>query len=224
MMSVEMNTIRLLGAAQLFVFTASLLSDRLLASVLGSGDISEMLVNISKNLTRVRMSNLFALFNCVGIVILGVLFYVVFYKEHRIIALVALGFFIAEAITLAVSKIGTFGLIPLSQEFVEVGTPQASSYQTLGNFLYYGVNQRGYDIHMLFFCLGGILWYYLLYISNSIPRALALWGLIAVCLLLIPMLIQLYDRDLLPATGILALPYLPFEVVLGLWLLVRGFT
>ncbi len=62
-MSVEMNTIRLLGAAQLFVFTASLLSDRLLASVLGSGDISEMLVNISKNLTRVRMSNLFALFN-----------------------------------------------------------------------------------------------------------------------------------------------------------------
>jgi hypothetical protein len=75
---------------------------------------------------------------------------------------------------------------------------------------------------MLFFCLGGILWYYLFYISNYIPRALALWGFIAVCLLLIPTLLELYDRHFLPAAGLLALPYLPFEVVLGLWLLIKG--
>ena len=223
-MSIDINTVRLLGAAQLFVFAASLFSERLLASVVGSGSGSEILVSISRNLTRVRVSNLVALFNCLGIVILGVLFYIVFNQEYKIIALVALGFFIAEAITLAVSKIGTFSLIPLSQEFVGAGTPKNSYYQTLADFLYYGVDRRGYDIHMLFFCLGGILWYYLFYISNYIPRALALWGLIAVCLLTIPVLFELYDRNFLPEAGILALLYVPFELVLGLWLLIKGFN
>jgi hypothetical protein len=74
MMNPDMNTIRLLGAAQLFVFIASLLSDQLLKSIVRSGSISDILVNISNNLTRMRISNLVALLNSLGIVILGVLF------------------------------------------------------------------------------------------------------------------------------------------------------
>jgi hypothetical protein len=136
---------------------------------------------------------------------------------------VALGFFLAEAITLAASKIGAYGLIPLSQRFVEAGAPDGSFFQTLGEFLYDVVDRRGYDIHMLFFCLGGILWYYLLVVSRCIPRALSIWGIVAVCLLTIPVLFVLYDRDL---TGpmILGLPYAPYELVLGIWLIARGFS
>ena len=219
----EMNTVRLLGAAQLIVFVASLLSERLLTSVVGSGSTTEKLVNVSENLTRMRISNLVALVNCLAIVVLGVLFYIVFNGQYPIIALVALGCFLAEAITLAVSKTGTFGLIPLSQEFVDAGAPEASYYQTLGDFLYHGVDRRGYDIHMLFFCLGGMLWYYLLYVSNSVPRALSVWGLVAVCLLTVPVLLVLYKRDLthLMALGLL---YFPFEPFLGIWLIVKGFN
>jgi len=223
-MDIGMNTVKLLGAAQLLVFAASLISERLLASGVRTGSISDILVNISKNLTRMRISTLVALINCLAIILLGSMFYIVFMDEYKIIALVALGCFLAEGITLAVSKIGAYSLIPLGQEFVNAGAPESSYYQTLGNFLYYGVDRRGYDIHMLFFCFGAILWYYLLYISNVIPRALSLWGLVAVCLLTIPILLELFDRDLFPAAGILALPYLPFELVLGIWLIVKGFN
>lgn len=223
-MDIGMNTVKLLGAAQLLVFAASLISERLLASGVRTGSISDILVNISKNLTRMRISTLVALINCLAIILLGSMFYIVFMDEYKIIALVALGCFLAEGITLAVSKIGAYSLIPLSQEFVNAGAPESSYYQTLGNFLYYGVDRRGYDIHMLFFCLGAILWYYLLYISNVIPRALSLWGLVAVCLLTIPILLELFERDLFPAAGILALPYLPFELVLGIWLIIKGFN
>ena len=77
---------------------------------------------------------------------------------------------------------------------------------------------------MLFFVLGGILWYYLFYISGYIPRVLSVWGLAAVCLLSIPTLLTLYDRDFLPAAVILALPYAPYELFLGVWLIVKGFN
>ena len=60
-MNTDMNTVRLLGAVQLTIFVASMLSERLLASIVGSGSISDILVNISKNLTRMKISNLPAL-------------------------------------------------------------------------------------------------------------------------------------------------------------------
>ncbi len=172
-----MNTVRLLGAAQLIVIVGILITERLLASVVGSGSISDMLVNISNNLTRMRISNLVALGQSLAIVVLGVLYYIVFYKEYKIIALVALGLFLAAAITFAVSKIGANGLIPLSQKFVEAGAPESSYFQTLGDFLYHGVDRRGDDIHMLFTCLSLMLWNYLLYISRYIPRGLSVWAL-----------------------------------------------
>ena len=171
-----------------------------------------------------RISNLLALVDSIGIVVLGALFYIVFNRQYEIIALVALRFFLAESITLAVSKIGGFALLPLSREFVEAGAPESSYFQTLGDFLYYGVDRHGTRIHVLFFCLGGILWYSMFLKSGVIPQALSLWGLVAVSLLLIPVLLQPYDRDFTHPIMAVGLLYLPFELVLGVWLIVKGFT
>jgi len=223
-MNIDINTVKLLGAAQLLVFISAILSERLLASVVGSGSISDILVNVSKDVIQVRISSLLGLVDSLAIVILAVLFYIVFNEQYKIIALVALGFFLVEAITLAVSKTGAFALIPLSQEFVEAGAPESSHFQTLGDFLYYGVDRQGYHIHTLFFCLGGILWYYLFLKSGYIPQALAIWGLVAVSLLLIPALLQVYDRHSTHPIMVVGILYLPFELVLGLWLIIKGFN
>ena len=209
-MNTDMNTVRLLGAAQLIVIVGALITDRLLASAVGSGSISDILLNISKNLTRMRISSLAALGQTLAIIAMGVLYYVVFYKEYKIIALVALGFFLVAAITSTVGKIGANALIPLSQEFVEAGAPELSYFQTLGDFLYNGVDRRGYELQMLFTGLGFLLVNYLFYISGYIPRAISIWGLVAICLLLIPTVLALYDREFLPGAMILAIPYAPF--------------
>jgi len=209
-MNIDVNTVRLLGAAQVMVFVLILISGGFLASAVGSGSISDILVNISKNPTRMRISNLLALGDSLAIIAMGVLYYVVFNKEYKIIALVALGCFLVAAITFTVGKIGANALIPLSQKFVEAGAPEASYFQTLGDFLYNGVEKRGYELHILFNGLGFLLVNYLLFISKVIPRGLAVWGLVAIPLLLISALLQLYERDVFPAAMILAIPYAPF--------------
>ncbi len=226
-MNSDKNTVRLLGAAFLFVFVASILSDILLSSAVGSGSISDNLVNIAGNLTVMRISILIVLVYSAGIIVLAALLYLVLHKQNKIIALVALGLWLAEAITLAVSKIGAYALIPLSLEFVEAGAPEASYYQTLGDFFYYGVDRQGYDIHMLFFVLGGILWYYLFYRSRYIPRVLSIWGLAAVCVLSITVLLVLYDRNLNSVIRafpvlLMLIPYMLFEALIGPWLMIKG--
>ncbi len=208
-MNIDMNTVRLLGAAQLLVFISAVLSDRLLATVVGSGSISDILVNISKNITQMRISNLLALGESLLDIAMGVLYYDVFYKDYEIIALVALGCFLTAAITFIVGKIGANALIPLSQKFVEAGTPEASYFQTLGDFLYNSVDKRGNDINFMFSSLGFLLVNYLLLTSNVIPRALSIWAFAAVFLALIPAVLQLYNRDAFPLAMILVIPYAP---------------
>jgi precorrin-4 methylase len=73
-MNPDMNAVRLLGAAQLVVFFASVISEQLLKSVVGTGSMSDTLVNISENVSQMRISNLVALIISLAIVSLGVLF------------------------------------------------------------------------------------------------------------------------------------------------------
>ena len=218
-----MNTIKLLGVAFLFVFVASLLSESLLKSVIGAGGISDILVNISKKTTLLRISNLVALINSLGIVVLASLLYIIFNKQYPAIALIALGLWLVEAVMLAVSKLGANALISLSQEFVAARVPETSHFQTLGNILYYDVDRYGYLLHNLFFSLGGILWYYLFFTSRVIPALVSGWGLVTVSLLFITVLLTVYDRKFTPAM-VVALPYLPYEIFLGAWLIVKGFN
>jgi len=220
-MNSDKNTPRLLGAAFLLVFVASMLSGSLLKSAIGSGSISDNLVSIAENLTLMRISILVELVTSLGIIVLAALLYLVLHKQNKIIALVALGWWLAEAITLAVSKIGAFALIPLSLEYVKAGAPDSSYFQALGDFFYYGFDRQGWAIHMLFFSLGGLLWYYLFYKSKYIPRVLSAWGVIAVSLVSINVMLVLFDRSI-ELQMILLAPYLLFEALIGPWLMVKG--
>lgn len=215
-------TARLLGAAQLLVLVASALSgSALLGSRVWSGTASENLVTVANSLGLMRVNMVGELATATAIIVLAALFFAAFYDKYKIVALVALGLYWAEAITLAVSRMPAFSLLRVSQEFLRAGAPESSHYQTLGS-LYFETAAFGYTIHMVFFCLGAILWYSLLYRSRCVPRALAIWGLAAVSLVFIDILLLLYD----PGIGdqwILLAPYIPYELVLGLWLLVKGF-
>jgi hypothetical protein len=134
-------------------------------------------------------------------------------------ALVALGWWLAEAMSLAVSKLGASALIPLSAAFVAAGIPDQSFYQVLGEFLYEGLDQQGYTVLMFFYCMGGILWCSMFYRSRYIPRGISLWGLIAVCVALVGIVIEFFGYE---APIAMFLPILPFELTIGAWLLLRG--
>ena len=216
---VDKYTPRLLGAAFLIVIATSLISGLPLAAAIGSGNISDMLVSISNNLTLMHISILGGLLNSVGIVFLAGFLYIVLNKQNRTFALIALGLWLGEAIFYAIMQIGALGLIPLSLNFVKAGTPVDSFYQTLGNFLYNCVYNQGLMIHMWFYCLGGLLWYYLFFRSKYIPRVIPLFGLLAVCLALVGLVLQIFGYNV---PIYFSIPLLPFELIIGAWLMLKG--
>ncbi len=218
-------TPRLLGTAFLIVAVLSVLSGLMLRSVgatlVGPPDnISETMIKISDNPTTMQMSIVGYLIEAVAIVLLAVLLYTTLIKQNKIIARWAFGLWIVEAVFVAVKQIGTFSLLNVSQEFVNTGAPGSSYFQTLGS-LFYETFQFGYSVQMVFYCTGGILFYYLFFKSKYVPRVLSLWGIAAASLAFIGYLAILFGYDV---PLYVFLPVLPFELAIGVWLIVKGFS
>jgi len=182
-MNSDKNTPRFLGAAFLLQAVASAVAlFILLEPLIVPGNIAESMTNIANNALQMRASIVFTMITAIGIVMLGVLMYVILKKQNRNLAIVAMGLYLLEAAILAASRIPAFALLLISQESVIAGHP--AYLQTLGN-LFYESADFGDWLHMLPFALGAILFYYLFFKSGYIPRALALFGLIAASLALI---------------------------------------
>jgi hypothetical protein len=219
-------TPRLLGAAFLLVIATSLVSGLLIAagvgsgsSPVGTGSVSQILQDTSKNLTTVRIGVVGDLITSAAIIALAALLYIVLRAQSRVLATIALGWWLAEALMMATSRIGALALTFLSADFVQAGAPAHSYYQSLGALLYNAVYTRGYTAHMFFYCLGGLLWYYLFYRSRYVPRILSLFGIAAVAVGLVGIVAEFFNVD------VPMLVYIPiglFELVIGSWLLLRG--
>jgi hypothetical protein len=216
-----MNTVnrtsRVLGVAFLLQAVTSLTSGMILKLALFvPGNISETMIKIANNAWLMRANILGEMITALGIIFLGAVLFVTLRKQNEKMALVALGFYILEAVLLAVSRISAFSLLRISQEYVTTGQP--AFLQTIGNLAFESMD-FGYTLLMLAFCPGGILFYYLLYKSGIIPRVLSLWGLITVIPCLIATLCALFGYKLPFAVY---LPYVPFEFAAGVWILVKG--
>jgi hypothetical protein len=215
-MNSEKNTPRLLGAAFLLQAVAAAVWTYLLSSLIVTDDISASMTNIANNALQMRASIVFTMITAIGIVMIGVLMYVILKKQNRNIAIVAMGLYLLEAAILAASRIEAFSLLRISQESVIAGHP--AYLQTLGN-LFYESADFGDWLHMLPFALGATMFYYLFFKSGYIPRVLSLWGLIAASVAVIGTLFGLLGYDV---PIYVFIPNLPFELTIGVWLIVRG--
>lgn len=77
----------------------------------------------------------------------------------------------------------------------------------------------GNTLHMVAFCLGAILFYFLLDKARIVPRWMSLWGLFTVFPLLIGSVAQVLGYEI---PFVFYTPYVPFALVIGIWILIRG--
>jgi Domain of unknown function (DUF4386) len=212
------KTSRVLGVAFLLQFVTSFGSGVFLKNALiVPGNISESMVKIANNPALMRAYILVDMLTALGIIFLGTMLFLTLRKQNETMALVALGFYILEAALLAVSRLEAFSLLGMSQAYAAAGQP--ASLQTMASVALESMNFVGVSLHMLAFCPGGILFYYLLYKSRVVPHALSLWGLITVLPCLIGTLLVVFGYE---APPILYVLYMPFELIIGLWILVKG--
>ncbi len=213
---------RIVGVLFITATIAGLLGGVLLKPVL---DAPDYLFSVSENENQVITGVFFALIMAVAVAGIPITVYPVLKKHNETLAL---GYVVfrsgLETVTHIAVVISWLILLPLSQVYVQAGAPDASNLQALGSLLVEGIEIS--SIGSIVFCLGALMFYCLLYQSKLIPRWLSGWGLIAVIPYLSAGLLSMFAliSPLSTIGVVLNLPLALQEMVLAVWLIVKGFN
>ena len=137
----------------------------------------------------------------------------------------ALGSVIFRTVETAFYMVGVVSLLSvltLGRQFTAAAAADRTSLQAIGDSLV-SVHDHAGLLGVFAFSVGGFLYYYLFFQSRLIPRWLSGWGIVAVVLMLTACVLALFSDN--PVTGYipLAFPIFLQEMVLAVWLIVKGF-
>lgn len=220
------KTAIVVGILFIVATVASLIASGLTGPILGA---PEYLAQADANGNRMIVGTLLSFIGAAASAGIAIALYPVLKRYHEDLALGAVGFRLIEGVFYLVGALCQLALVPLGREFVQAGgqAQDAAYFQTLGALLRAAHDLASFVFAVLAFCLGGLLYYLVFYQARLIPRWLSAWGLIALGLLLSATFVTLFDGEPYSISGgliILALPLAVQELVMAVWLIVRGFN
>jgi len=222
-----MNTYRktaiIVGILYIIGTVAGILSVVVTGPILGDSDY---LAKVAANANQLTISALLVLLMALALAMVPVMLFPIFRKINEVLAVGYVVFRGAlETVTYIGMLISWLLLVALGQEYITGGAPAAAYFQTMGALL-----RDGHDaintILIIVFSLGALMLYYLLYQSKLIPRWISGWGFLAILLHIATSFLIMFNLTGAFSTIniVLNLPILLQEMVMAVWLIVKGFN
>jgi hypothetical protein len=126
------------------------------------------------------------------------------------------GFYMVEVVIL-------LSLLTLGQQFTTAGAADRMLFQAVGNSLV-SLREHAALVGVFAFCLGAFMYYYLFFQSRLIPRWLSGFGIVAIMLMMAACVLALFSGNMITSYIPLAFPIFLQEMVLAVWLIVKGFN
>jgi hypothetical protein len=220
-MNTYKNIARTMGILYIIGTITGFLSRVVTGPILNSQDL---LASISANANRITLGALFVLTMGLALAMVPVIGYSVLRKFNETLAL---GYVVFRGALEGVYYLAIFVswllVLPLSQVY-QAGSPDASNMRVLANVLLEVKEIAVFGT--IVFCLGGLMFYYLLFQSKLVPQWLSGWGFFALILDFTVSLLVMYGffGSMSTISDVLQIPIFLQEMVLAVWLIVKGFN
>jgi hypothetical protein len=176
------------------------------------------LVKIAASQNQVVLGALLVLVMGFALAMVPIVMFPVFKKYNEVLALGCVVFRGALETVAYMASAGTWLLlVELSREHAEAASASAPHFETLSALL---AGSTAGNLTSIVFSLGSLMFYYLFYQSGLIPRWLSIWGLAGAVLYLAAPLLDMLGLGF----GVLMAPLAVAELVLAVWLIVKGFS
>ena len=207
-----------------FGFSGSVIGGEVLSSLTASKPLVgvDMLGLVAANSSRLTGGAFFYLMMGISLAAMTVFLYPIFRKDSEELAMGMVLFRGAlEGTGYFISTLGILTLVALGNEYIATGADSAA-LQSMGNVLYQFQDLLA-PVDAILFLIGTTCLYLSFYRTRLIPRWLSVWGLIGVVPYMAYALLHFFHLD----TGYglyLEMVILPQEIVMGVWLIVKGFN
>lgn len=219
-----MNSTRKIAVAAGVLFIVATLTGPLLATPLmpdltGTDYLAGVSAQMNQALGGVLLW-IIAAFASAGI---AIAMYPVLKEQNAGLALGSVIFRALEAAFYMFGLVCLLSLLTLGQQFGTAGAADRVVLQAIGNSL---VSVREYAglLAVFAFCVGAFMYYTLLFRSRLIPRWLAGFGIVAIILMLTACVLATFSGNRITSYIPLAAAIFVQEIVLGIWLIVKGFN
>ena len=211
---------RIAGFAFLFYIAVGITGMIVVPGASGGEDMAVRLAGMERHAAAVHIGMVLGLVTAFTALTLGVALYGITRQEDHELALLALTCRVVEGALIVVPTLATLGLLSLAA--AEGTAPGAGDGYALAEFLV-KVQDWNVMVAATFFAVGSTLFTWLLLRGRAIPVSLAWIGLFASVLLVVGLPMRLVGvLDGATAAWLLWIPMGIFEIVLGLWLLIKG--
>ena len=188
-------------------------------------NVSDYLTQISTHQNDLMAGALMVLTMGLALALVPVVMFPLFKKQNEVLALGYVVFRGAlETFTyMAIVTIWIF-LLVLSKEYATTDAADATYFQTMGASLLAATDWMA-ELTSIVFSSGALMYYYLFYQTRLIPRWLSGWGFIGAILYLASGVLAMVAiiEPLSTTENILRVPLGLQEMVMAVWLIVKGF-
>jgi Domain of unknown function (DUF4386) len=211
------KTASVVGAVYLAGFVVGIAGNIMIKSIL---DAPNHLSIISASSMTVAIGAILWLLAVIGDAGHGVLMFPILKQHSERMAIGYLAFRIIDATFIAVMVLFMLIQIPLGSEYLKAAASDASFLQAL-SAVSAQVSQYAYQIGMSALGVSGLILCYTLFRAKLVPGWLAVWGLVGYATILVGMLSAVMGSGL---GDLSSLPGGLWEVFIGAWLIVKGFS
>jgi hypothetical protein len=199
--------------------TGPILAAPLIPDLTGTDYLIQLSAHTNQVVTGVLLM-IIGYFACAGIT---VVMYPVLKERNAGLALGSVIFRTVEAAFYLVGVVSLLSLLALGQQFTTVGAVDRTSLQLIGNLL---ISVRDYAalVGVFAFCVGAFMYYYVFFQSRFIPRWLSGFGIVAIIAMSTACVLALFSGNRITSYILLAAPIAVQEMVLAVWLIVKGFN
>jgi Domain of unknown function (DUF4386) len=184
---------------------------------------TDYLTRFSAHTNQVVVGALFYLIAAFGSAGIAIAMYPVTKRSNAGLALGSVIFRALEAVFYIVGVVSLMSLLTLGQRFTTAGPADRKSLQAIGDLLV-SVHDQAAVVGVFAFCLGAFMYYCLFFQSRLVPRWLSGFGIGAILMMFTACLLALFSGNLITSYIPLALPIFLQEMVLAVWLIVKGFN
>lgn len=219
-----MNSTRKLASITGVLFILATLTGPLLATPLTPDlTVTDYLAQISTHANQMSGGVLLWIISAFTGGGIAITMYPILKERNAGLALGSVIFRTIEAAFYLVGKVTLLSLLTLSPKFMIAGTTDRAVLQAIGNLLVNVYDHSGL-VAVFAFCVGALMYYYALFQSRLIPRWLSGFGIVAIILLNTACVLALFSGNRITSYIPLAAPIAVQEIILGVWLIVKGFS
>ena len=186
----------------------------------------DYLVKTAENSSSMILGTLLVLTMGLALALVPIVAYPIFKKFNETLAL---GYVVfrggLETISYMGLVISRLLLIPLSRIYIEAAASEMPGIQTLGAMLL-AAHEWVNILLIIVFSLDALMLYAILFQSRLTPRWISIWGIIAILMHFVTAFLVMFGLTgmLSPVVLAMNLPIFLQEMVMAVWLIVKGFN